>query len=46
MDDLIAKYSTPQDDFFDEDENSVQFQSTKPSLDLKFSLPPISQVCI
>ncbi|KAH0609375.1 uncharacterized protein H6S33_012861 [Morchella sextelata] len=43
MDDLIAKYSTPQDDFFDEDENSVQFQSTKPSLDLKFSLPPISQ---
>ncbi|KAH8151789.1 uncharacterized protein LAJ45_04411 [Morchella importuna] len=43
MDDLIAKYSTPQDDFFDEDENSVHFQSTKPSLDLKFSLPPISQ---
>ncbi|KAI5842400.1 nucleophile aminohydrolase [Morchella snyderi] len=43
MDDLIAKYSTPQDDFFDEDENSVHFQSTKPSLGLKFSLPPISQ---
>lgn len=45
MDTLIAKYYTPQDDFYDDDENSsMQYQSTKPSLDLKFSLPPISQV--
>lgn len=44
MDTLIAKYYTPQDDFFDDEDSSMQFQSTKPSLDLKFSLPPIAQV--
>lgn len=44
MDTLIAKYYTPQDDFFDDENLSTQFQSTKPSLDLKFSLPPIAQV--
>lgn len=46
MDTLIAKYYTPQDDFFDDENSSMRFQSTKPSLDLKFSLPPISQVHI
>lgn len=44
MDTLIAKYYTHQDDFFDDEDSSLQFQSTKPSLDLRFSLPPISQV--
>lgn len=46
MDTLIAKYYTPQDDFYDDENSSMQYQSTKPSLDLKFSLPPISQVHI
>lgn len=44
MDTLIAKYYTPQDDFYDDENSFMQYQSTKPSLDLKFSLPPISQV--
>ncbi|KAL0637778.1 Proteasome subunit beta type-5 [Maublancomyces gigas] len=43
MDTLIAKYYTPQDDFYDDENSFMQYQSTKPSLDLKFSLPPISQ---
>jgi hypothetical protein len=45
MDDLIAKYNTPHDDYFGpEDEHTPHLISTKPSLKHNFALPPIAQV--
>lgn len=45
MDTLVARYTSPQDTFFDdEDEASTQLAPMKPSSLQSFAVPPIPQV--
>jgi hypothetical protein len=44
MDTLIARYASPHDDCFDDEDDTAQLTTTKPSHDHQFSLPPIAQV--